>query len=81
MKVVAITTDGKEFLCKARTAHKVSNAGAEKICKILNKCRWDLKNSNEKWWVYEVGMYDMAYDYAITQDFHLTGRGLKERLQ
>ena len=81
MKIVAITTDGQEFLFKVRTAHKVSTAGAEKICKILNHIRYNLKSGAEKWWVYEIDKYDMAYDYAVTQDFHLTGRGLKERLQ
>ena len=79
MKIVAITTEGKEFLFKVRTAHKVSNAGAEKICKILNHIRHNLKGATEKWWVYEIGEYDMAYDYAMTQGFHLTARGLKER--
>lgn len=79
MKIVAITNNGQEFLFKVKTAHKVSNAGAEKICKILNHVRYKLNSPTEKWWVYEVGQYDMAYDVAVMQDFHLTARGLKER--
>ena len=79
MKIVAVTFEGKEFLFKERTAHRVSNAGAEKICKILNHERWKLKNTAEKWWVYEVDRYDMAYDIAEMQSFNLTARGLKER--
>lgn len=79
MKIVAITTDGAEFWFKVRTAHKVSNAGAEKICKILNHIRYDLNATAEKWWVYDIDKFDIAYDYAMTQNFHLTARGLKER--
>lgn len=79
MKIVAITTENKEFLFKVNTAHRVSNAGAEKICKILNRIRYNLKSSSEKWFVYEIDQYDMAYDVAERQDFHLTARGLKER--
>lgn len=79
MKIVAITNNGQEFLFKVKTAHKVSNAGAEKICKILNHIKYQLKASTEKWWVYDIDQYDMAYDYATMQDFHLTARGLKER--
>ena len=79
MKIVAITTEGQEFLFKVKTAHKVSNAGAEKICKILNRIRYQLNAPVEKWWVYEIDQYDMAYGYAEMQNFHLTARGLKER--
>lgn len=78
MKIVAITTDGQEFLFKVRTAHRVSNAGAEKICKILNRMKYQIKSSAEKWFVYDIDQYDMAYDVAVMQDFHLTARGLKE---
>lgn len=79
MKIVAITNEGQEFLFKVRTAHKVSNAGAEKICKILNHIRYNLRTTAEKWWVYDIDKYDMAYNVAVMQDFHLTARGLKER--
>ena len=79
MRIVAVTNDGSEFLYNFRTAHKVSNSGAEKICKILNNIRYDLKKPTEKWWVYEIGQYDIAYDVAQYQNFHLTARGLKER--
>lgn len=79
MKIVAITNEEQAFLFKVRTAHRVSNAGAEKICKILNRLRYQLKSDKEKWWVYEIDPYDMAYDIAEVQSFRLTARGLKER--
>lgn len=79
MKIVAVTTDGKEFVYGVRTAHRVSNAGAMKICKILNHVRYGLKKPAEKWWVYDVDEYDMAYDIASTQTFKLTGKGLIEK--
>ena len=79
MKIVAITTEGQEFKRKFRTAHKVSNSGAEKICKILNHIRYNLNAHTEKWWVYDIDQYDIEYAYAMTQDFHLTAKGLKER--
>ncbi len=77
MKIVAITREGAEFVYKASTAHKVSKAGAERICSLLNKARWDLKHPDEKWFVYEVGRYDIAYDIAERQKFYFAGKALR----
>lgn len=68
MKVITIACEGKEFLYRASTAHKVSNASADIICKALNDIRYKL-NPGEIWHVYDVSGWENAAIYAETQAF------------
>ena len=77
MKIVAKTTEGKEFLFNATSAHKVSERSADKIVKALNDVRYGLK-TGEIWFVYDVDKYDKAYDYASFQSFVRRNHGLVE---
>lgn len=76
MKVIAIACEGKEFLYRASTAHKVSKASADIICKALNDIRYKL-NPGEVWHVYDVSGWENAGIYSETQAF----RRYKGRLQ
>lgn len=77
MKVIAIACEGKEFLYRASTAHKVSKASADIICKALNDIRYKL-NPGEIWHVYEVSGWDNAGIYAGTQAFRRYNGRLQE---
>ena len=68
MLVLAKSCVGREYLYSARSAHKVSNASAQKICDIANKYNFKL-SEGECWHVHDVGVYDDAYDYAQYQKF------------
>lgn len=68
MKVIAISTKGQEFMYSGRTAHKVSEASANMICKALNDAKYRIKE-DEVWFVHDVDRYDVAYDYAQYQSF------------
>lgn len=68
-KVIAKTVKGKEYIYSTKSAHKVSANSAEKILTVLNNVRWNLKNDDEIWHIYDVDEYDTAYDYAIYQKF------------
>lgn len=47
-KMIAKTTEGKEYFYNPNSAHAVSDAGAEEICKVLNEKRWRLRKPEEK---------------------------------
>lgn len=66
--ILAITHPGSEYLYYSLSAHKVSKASAQLICKVCNQYKFKLKEG-ECWHVYEVGLYDGAYDYAQYQRF------------
>ena len=68
MKIIAKSVKGQEFLYSAKTAHKVSNASANAICKALNDAKFELKEG-ETWHVHDVDQCDNAYQYAEWQAF------------
>ena len=68
MVTVATSIKGMEFLYSAQSAHEVSKASSEYICKVLNEHAYQLKDM-EVWAIHEVDEYDNAYAYAIEQKF------------
>ena len=70
-KIVAITTEGKEFIFSARSAHSVPVASCEKICQILNKAKYKLNSENEKWFTYEIDQFDSVNFISETQSFRI----------
>ena len=68
--VVAKSAKGHEFLYSARSAHKVSKASANAICKALNEAGYHL-NDGEVWHVHQVDKYDNAWVYAHAQEFRV----------
>lgn len=75
--IIAKTRPGQEYLYSPATAHKVSKASADYICKVCNHYNFKLKEG-ECWHVYEVGMYETAYDYAQYQKFTVRNGIVKE---
>lgn len=72
MLIIAKTWEGAEFYYYSKTAHAVSKASATKICKILNEFKYQIaEEEHEKWFIYDIGLYDTAYDYAKTQAFRI----------
>ena len=70
---VAITTDGSEYFYRRSTVHGVPVKQAEKICQLLNECRYIL-NDGEKWHVYAAEYSD---EYAESQRFYIRSGKLK----
>lgn len=68
--VLAKSIKGQEFLYSARSAHKVSKASANSICKALNDAGYELKEG-EVWHVHQVDKYDNAWVYAHGQEFRV----------
>lgn len=68
MKVIAKSVKDHEYLYSAQSARKVSARSAEKILKVLNEMKWNLKE-NEVWHIHEVDQYDNAYYFAQYQSF------------
>ena len=68
MKILAITTPGKEFIYSVMTAHKVSARNGHKIMNAINEARYKLKDG-EVWHMYDVNEYDRAYDVGQFQNF------------
>lgn len=75
--IIAKTHPGQEYLYSAKSAHKVSKASAQLICKVCNQYQFKL-NPGECWHVYEVGKYESAYDYAQFQKFTVRNGIVKE---
>lgn len=69
-KMIAKTIEGKEYVYNRNSAHAVSDAGAEEICKVLNEKRWRLHKPEEKWHIYEMGWYEKDYTEAGSQSFY-----------
>lgn len=70
MLILAITNEGQEFIYNARSARAVSKNSASKICDIVNEYKYKLK-AGQKWHVYDVDKYDIAFDYATRQAFKI----------
>lgn len=70
MLILAKAIKGSEFMYDSKSAHSVSKRSAKKIMDVLNheNVRWTLKE-NQIWHIYEVDIYDRAYDFAVTQKF------------
>lgn len=66
MTIIAKTTEGKEYLYSVKSAHKVSKASADYICKICNEYKYRLKEG-EKWNIYDIDAYENAYEVALQQ--------------
>lgn len=77
MKVLAISVFGHEYMYKARTARKVSERSAEKICSICNDVKYQLK-PGECWHIHDVDKYDTAYNYAMYQAFTIRNGIVKD---
>ena len=70
MLILAISVKDREYLYKANTAHAVSKNSAQKICDIVNECKYQLK-PGEIWHIHEIDNYCVAYDYAMRQEFKI----------
>ena len=70
MLILAITNEGQEFIYNARTARSVSKKSARLICDIANENKYKLK-PGQKWHIYDVDKYDIAFDYAMRQAFRI----------
>lgn len=81
MKIVSITCRGSEYSYIASESHKVSERAAAKICDALNAVRYGLAKDkpNLCWYVYDVGPYDIAAEYAAFQSFGYRRGNLVER--
>ena len=51
-KFIAITTEGKEFLYRPKTAHAFPVSRSSIVLEILNRSRFMLKDG-EKWHIYD----------------------------
>lgn len=70
MLILAISVKDREYLYKANTARAVSKNSAQKICDIVNECKYQLK-PGEIWHIYEIDKYNIAFDYATRQEFKI----------
>lgn len=68
MKLIAKSNIGEEYIYSRSSAHAVSNAGAEIICKALNDRKYKLK-PGEVWAVHDCGNYELDYTAAGYQKF------------
>lgn len=72
MKILAKTIKGQEFIYSPKTAGRVSERNAQKVCDIVNQFKTLLGcNDNECYHVYDVSEYDNAYWYAQNRRFIL----------
>ena len=78
MLIAAITKEGQEYCYKAKSAHKISKESGKTIVDMLNDKKIALKNG-EKWHIYEIEKYDIAFDYAAGQRFYIMRGYLKRR--
>ena len=81
IKIVALTTEGKEYMYSAKSAHKVSKKNAQRIADELNKnaCMIPYPDRGQKWFVYEICEFDTAYAFAQTQSFEIRNGYLYEK--
>lgn len=81
MKIVSITKKGSEYCYIASESHKVPEKAAVKICETLNRIRYGLATDKPDlcWFVYDVGPYDIAAEYAAFQSFGYRKGNLVER--
>lgn len=73
MTIIAKTIKGKEYMYNAKSARRVADRSAVKVCEIVNKHKYLLgENENEIWHVYyHIDPFDVAYEYASMQSFSL----------
>ena len=64
-RFIAITTDGKEYLYKLKTAHRYPVSKEKIVLDILNRSRYMLQDG-EKWFAYYSGGGEV---YADCQSF------------
>ena len=69
-KLIAKTIKGKEYIHSRNDAY-FADKNADKICEVLNKVRYKLKEG-ECWHVYD---YDFAQDWYVEQVVSLTKAG------
>lgn len=70
MLILAKTIEGKEYFYNARSARAVSKKSAQTIRDIANDNNYQLR-PGEKWHIYEIDKYDIAFDYAQLQAFKI----------
>ena len=70
MKIVAVSPKGKEYIYNFTTAHEVSKASAEKICKCLNDHKFRIRD-DQVWAIHDADRYDNGYYYAEDQKFRV----------
>lgn len=80
MKILAIAPEGKEYIYKTSTAHKVAAKSATLIRDALNNVRYNLK-PGYIWHLYDVDIYDPSHAYATMQKFTLRKGLIKEVLK
>ena len=68
MKILAITTAGKEYLYSIKTARAVSDRSAVKITRIINGNKY-LLQPGQVWHCYDIDQYSAAYNAAQFQRF------------
>lgn len=76
-KIVAITTDGREYMYTRRSAHAVPAPHADLICSALNRSGYKLQ-TGEKWKVYSVDLYAFQSCSAPFQRFSIRNNRLME---
>ncbi len=81
MTIVAKSIKGHEFVYTPKTAHKVSKASANLICKALNDNKFMLYDDDEVWFVHEVDQYDSASGYAEYQKFTVRNGAIRRVTQ
>ena len=69
-KLIAKTLTGKEFMHSRSDAY-FADKNADKICEVLNKAKYKLKEG-ECWYVYD---YDFTQDWYVEQVISLTRTG------
>lgn len=65
-KVIAKTMEGNEYLYSKLASYKVAEKSAKAICKVLNDCKWQLKDG-EIWHIYDVGEWELDFMNARFQ--------------
>lgn len=79
MIVLVKAIKGKEFLYDGTSAHEVSKAAADIICKALNDAKYKLKD-NEVWYKYtDFCKYSSGWEYAVQQQFTRYKGSIRER--
>lgn len=76
--IVALTRPGQEYLYNTKSAHEVSAAAADRICKALNDNKIGLLTGHV-WRVYMIDKYMPAWAYAEEQKYYINRGYLKER--
>lgn len=76
MKLIAKTQKGLEFMHSRNDSFFAPNSSAQKMCDILNKNKYHIKNDNETWFVYD---YDFSQNNYCFRKLSLYRGSLKAR--